>query len=322
MARYQVMYPGLNKRETYDEVLNYLERGGGAGIDIAFPNRTASFIRNSPQYQNLLTADFVDLQKQQENVLKQQKRDIIIKEQSSGSDASMKSVLASETPAESLASPQVESDLSEVSAASIRAEDLWAEMDDQIDQMERNEQAKRVRQAMYSRVAEVTQQHEYLGGLRDDFAAASATGHEQVGATGNKKDDKHIAKGQQLDQLRVIQPGATTPPKRITELTKDPVKLEQGRQYLGLSQASSSSSNPKGSAEQFDISGEPIAKSGSRARSQSTKGTRNETLNPETSVAKPRGRPTDPNSERQKTLAAKASAISPGYPPARKGSQS
>ena len=70
MARYQVMYPGLSKRETYDEVLNYLERGGGAGIDIAFPNRTASFIRASPQYQNLLTADFVDLQKQQENVLR------------------------------------------------------------------------------------------------------------------------------------------------------------------------------------------------------------------------------------------------------------
>ena len=102
MTRYQVMYQGLERRQTYDEVLGYLERGGGPGYDIAFPNRTASFIRNSPQYQNLLTSDFVDLQKQQEHGLKQQQRDIIVKEQAS--DASVKSVLSSESPVESVAS--------------------------------------------------------------------------------------------------------------------------------------------------------------------------------------------------------------------------
>lgn len=60
MARYAVRYQDLNKRDTYDEIVGYLERGGGAGIDIAFPDRTASFIRASNQYQNLLTYNFVD----------------------------------------------------------------------------------------------------------------------------------------------------------------------------------------------------------------------------------------------------------------------
>ena len=62
MAKTMIRYDGLQRRETYDEILGVLERG----IDIPFPNRQASFIRNSPQYQNLLTLDFVDLQQQQE----------------------------------------------------------------------------------------------------------------------------------------------------------------------------------------------------------------------------------------------------------------
>ena len=46
MAKTMVRYDGLQRRETYDEILGYLERGGGAGINIAFPNRQSSFIRN------------------------------------------------------------------------------------------------------------------------------------------------------------------------------------------------------------------------------------------------------------------------------------
>ena len=42
MAKTMIRYDGLVKRETYDEILGYLERGGGAGIDIPFPNRQAS----------------------------------------------------------------------------------------------------------------------------------------------------------------------------------------------------------------------------------------------------------------------------------------
>ena len=96
MAKMMSRYQGLHRRETYDEVLSYLERGGP---NIPFPDRTASFIRASPEYQNLLTYDFIDIQKQQENMLKQQKKDIIVKEQASGSDSGMKSILASESPA-------------------------------------------------------------------------------------------------------------------------------------------------------------------------------------------------------------------------------
>ena len=137
MTRYAVHYQGLNKRETYDEILGYLEAGGGAGIDIPYPNRTASFIRASPQYQNLLTYDFVDLQKQQENVLKQQKRDIIVKEQAS--DSSVKSIVAS-TPAEvSAATPELEEDLTMVSAASGRAEEFESSVSDGVDDMRREQ---------------------------------------------------------------------------------------------------------------------------------------------------------------------------------------
>ena len=284
MTRYAVHYQGLNKRETYDEILGYLEAGGGAGIDIPFPNRTASFIRASPQYQNLLTYDFVDLQKQQENVLKQQKRDIIVKEQAS--DSSVKSIVASTPDKVSAATQELEEDLTMVSAASGRSQDNWAEMDDKVDQMERAEQAKRGRQAMYSRIAEVTQQHEYLGGLRDEFSAAQATGTEDYsGALGHKGLEKHISERQKSDQLRVLPPGTKNPPKYITELTKDPVALEAQRQHLGLHDPSSQ-----------EASSSAAARSKSRGRSQSR--------NPQDPKSKP-GPKINPDSARQKSKAKK-----------------
>ena len=52
---------------TYDQVLNSYLSGGP---DIKKPNRVASFIRASPQYQDLLKTDFIDLQKQQNDMLK------------------------------------------------------------------------------------------------------------------------------------------------------------------------------------------------------------------------------------------------------------
>ena len=116
----QSLYDGLSKRPTYDQVLGNVLRGSGGGIDFAFPDRTATFIRNSPEYQNLLTNDFIDLQKSQENMLKQQRREIIIKEQASGSNASMKSILARSTPALSVASEQVQSDLDGIEEADKR----------------------------------------------------------------------------------------------------------------------------------------------------------------------------------------------------------
>ena len=71
MATLSQMKKGLTLRPTYDQVLlSYLN-----GINIPKPDRTAGFIRDSLQYQNLLSNDFIDLQKQENNILKAQKRD-------------------------------------------------------------------------------------------------------------------------------------------------------------------------------------------------------------------------------------------------------
>ena len=301
MAMYAVRYQGLNKRETYDEILGYLEAGGGAGIDIAYPNRTASFIRNSQQYQNLLTYDFVDLKEQQDNVLKQQKRDIIVKEQSSGSNASMKSIIASGSPSESLATQQLNSDFSSLGDADDIQYEHYASMDDYLRAKDEEEDEKKQRMAergkagMVSHIDAVTK-------LSESFAAAKATGTEPFqGTTGNKLQDKFIKDGQDLDLLRVVE--GKNPPKYISELSKDKEAVEMQRQRLGLSpdpqtQAAASSSS---GAAQFKIS---TPRSKSRARS--TTGTKGETDNPETNVAKGRGRPVNPDSARQKALAKSA----------------
>jgi len=36
MAKTMIRYDGLHRRETYDEILGYLERGGGPGIECIF----------------------------------------------------------------------------------------------------------------------------------------------------------------------------------------------------------------------------------------------------------------------------------------------
>ena len=136
-----IRYEGLQRRDTYDEILWYLERGRGAGVDIPFPNRQASFIRSSPQYQNILTFDFVDLQNQQNILLKQQKRDIIVKEQSSNS-SSMKSVLSRSSPAESLATQHLNSDFSSLGDAGDIQHLHYATMDDYLRDMDDEEDEK------------------------------------------------------------------------------------------------------------------------------------------------------------------------------------
>ena len=297
MAKTMSRYQGLTRRDTYEEILSYLEQGGP---NIPFPDRTASFIRASPEYQNLLTYDFIDIQKQQENMLKQQKKNIIIKEQASQSGSDMKSVLASESPqAVSAASEEVQSDLSAISAADITAEDIWGEMDEQINQMANEEMAKRGKAGMLDRLDEVNKQHQHLGGLRDKFEGSIATGTQDYsGATSSKFLEKHVAEGQRLDQVRVLPAGMKNKPQNIYELSKNPEDIAKAHEYFGLSPdpqtqgAASSSSGVR-------------SKSGARVRSVSTKGTKNETNNPETAVAKARGRPVNPDSARQKAMAKK-----------------
>ena len=56
MATIAQMRYGLTLRPTYDQVLNSYLSGGP---QIKKPDRTATFIRASPQYQNLLKTDFI-----------------------------------------------------------------------------------------------------------------------------------------------------------------------------------------------------------------------------------------------------------------------
>ena len=87
MATLKQIKRGLSLRPTYDEVLiSYLS----GGPDIEKPDRTASFIRESPQYQDLLKTDFIDLQKQQNDMLQSQKKDMLVKEQISGAKNGVK----------------------------------------------------------------------------------------------------------------------------------------------------------------------------------------------------------------------------------------
>ena len=76
MATLKQIKKGLSLRPTYDEVLiSYLS----GGPDIKKPDRTASFIRESPQYQDLLKTDFLELQKQQNDMLQSQKKILYLK---------------------------------------------------------------------------------------------------------------------------------------------------------------------------------------------------------------------------------------------------
>ena len=61
MAKFGVKYAGLHKRDSYDGLIDYLEN---KQEKIKFPNREAKFVRDSPQYQQLLNEGFVEVEKQ------------------------------------------------------------------------------------------------------------------------------------------------------------------------------------------------------------------------------------------------------------------
>ena len=51
---YDINYDGLRKKETYDELIDYVMN---KQEKIKYPNRTAKFLRESPQLSNLLDGD-------------------------------------------------------------------------------------------------------------------------------------------------------------------------------------------------------------------------------------------------------------------------
>ena len=64
-------YDGLKKRDTYDEIIDYLQN---KQEKIKYPNRLAKQVRNTPQLSNLLDGDGEDI----ENINDQQTDKIIL----------------------------------------------------------------------------------------------------------------------------------------------------------------------------------------------------------------------------------------------------
>ena len=53
-AIYGINYNGLRKRDTYDEIIDYLQN---KQEKISYPNRFAKQLRNTPQLSNLLDGE-------------------------------------------------------------------------------------------------------------------------------------------------------------------------------------------------------------------------------------------------------------------------
>ena len=165
----QVKYNGLIKRTDYDTVLNELLQGKPK---IKYPDRTATFIRQSPEYQDLLKSDFIQLEKNQENLLREKQQRLIL--ESKASQISMKSALSEDIRA-SEAEQQAQANLNEARNRSERIFDSGDLMDSQIQQMEVDSDNKRQQtyQMVSSHLSQVSQQHNYLGGLPQQFDISS-----------------------------------------------------------------------------------------------------------------------------------------------------
>ena len=196
----------------------------------------------------------------------------------------MKSAIASQSPAVSEASQHIDSDLSAVSLQSGKADDWWQMLDDELDEMKAEDEEKKKRMAAKGKA----DMDVYVGNtkkLADKFLAAKTRGTEDYsGTTGDKQLEKRIAEGQRLDVLRVLPPGLKVHPPYIDELSDDKAAIERHRQHLGL------------------LASERSAATSSSDPVRSTRGTKGETSDPETNVAKRRGRPVNPDSARQKAM--------------------
>ena len=81
MTRAKKHFAGLRRRETYEELINYLENEQEI---LKFPNRTAKFLRDSPYLTQLDGEGQRTMEEQQLNVMKQQEKDRILREMGYG----------------------------------------------------------------------------------------------------------------------------------------------------------------------------------------------------------------------------------------------
>ena len=78
---FEVEYKGLTKRETYDEIVNYLQN---EQEKIKYPNRKAKQLRESPYLTNLLDVDgdgLLEMEEQQNNAMKNKEVEHMIRSQ-------------------------------------------------------------------------------------------------------------------------------------------------------------------------------------------------------------------------------------------------
>jgi hypothetical protein len=76
---YSVNYDGLKKRETYNEIVEYLQYGQEK---IKYPDRSAKQLRESPQLSNLLDGDgagLMDMEEEQDMGMKRQQMELKVR---------------------------------------------------------------------------------------------------------------------------------------------------------------------------------------------------------------------------------------------------
>ena len=68
-------YTGLQKRESYDEIVQLVESGGGK---IKYPNRQATMIQNSPYMKQINSDSLMEIEHQQSELQQQQMKNLIL----------------------------------------------------------------------------------------------------------------------------------------------------------------------------------------------------------------------------------------------------
>ena len=187
MATLKQMKNGLTLKPSYEQVLSSYLSGGPS---IPTPNRLASKIRESPQYQDLLKINFIGLQEQAEKTRQNQKRETVIHElfQRAGD---VRSVLARSRAVSSMESAisSIDDDLQSLNSLDTDLAYQYEMADEFFNQTEEAKKSKieqRGKRLIQTHLDEVRKQSEYLGGIGFlDPQTRSAVGTGSASSTDN-----------------------------------------------------------------------------------------------------------------------------------------
>ena len=87
-------YGGLRKRPTYDSLIDYLQNKQPI---IKYPDRLATQIINSRELSNLDGLGMVGMEEQQQNIMKEQQREVIITQQANRDGSTAKNLRSKNT---------------------------------------------------------------------------------------------------------------------------------------------------------------------------------------------------------------------------------